>query len=65
VTIGARHAHDLGGVPAEAQVGRSEQTIDDVVRLPKAIVDELGVTFGADNEYGWQFVLRDTRPETE
>ena len=41
------------------QLGGGEQPVDDVVVLPHAIIDELAVAFGPDDEQRRRLALRD------
>ncbi len=49
-----------GQITAHAEFGRCKQTVDDVVVLPHAIVDELAIALGADDEQRRRLSLRDT-----
>src|SRR5450631_308749 len=58
--VGAADSNSLLMLAAHAQLGRREQPIDDVIILPHAIVDELPVTFGTDDEQRRRLSLGDT-----
>src|SRR3546814_7802036 len=51
--------HDLLLLAAEAQFGRAEQAINDIIAPCHAIVDELGFAVIADDEQGRRLTDRD------
>src|SRR5690606_5980222 len=57
--VRALNAHHVALVAAQAQFGRAEQSIHDVVRRAEAIVHQLSVAFRPDHEQRRQLTLRD------
>lgn len=46
---------------AQAELGRGKEPVDDVVRGPDAVVDQLAIARGANDEEWREFALRNTR----
>src|SRR5207253_8058407 len=57
--ICAFNTHHIALVCTQAQFGRTEQPVHDVIRRTKAIVHQLPITLSADDEQRRQFALRD------
>src|SRR3546814_19213749 len=59
----ALNPHDLRMLAAQPQLGRTEQTVDDEIRRPHPVVDQLHIAFGPDHEQRRQPAPADVRRE--
>src|SRR3546814_3379319 len=50
---------------AQPQLGRTEQTVDDEIRRPHPVVDQLHIAFGPDHEQRRQLALAAVRRELD
>src|SRR5690606_29833822 len=60
-----RDPHDLLRLRAEAKLGRSEETIDHVVSSAHAVIDELGLALGSEQEQRGCFAPRNPGSELD
>lgn len=63
--IGALDAYHVAAITTQAQFGRAEQPIHDVVRRAETVVHQLPVTLRTNDEQRRQFTLRDACGELD